>query len=227
MSYYDRFNPTLLEEVNPAATAFLEFGCGSGAMAVAVRDRLARPLRYVGVDIEAAALERSGDALDLAIRCNLDEVGRWDADPQLGQLAGSRFDHIIFGDVLEHLRDPQRLLDEAAQRLAPGGTVLACIPNVQHWSVFIQLVRGSWPREDGGLFDRTHLRWFALADMQELMRHAGLAVEKVIPRVFNEEQGRDVLEYLEPLAMWAGVDVEQFMRQGLALQYVIVARQAA
>ena len=44
------------------------------------------------------------------------------------------FDCIIYGDVLEHLRDPWALLAIQVTRLAPGGVVLICMPNVEHWS---------------------------------------------------------------------------------------------
>jgi hypothetical protein len=41
---------------------------------------------------------------------------------------------------------------------------------VQHWSVFQNLVAGKWPREEMGLFDKTHIRWFALGDMVALLQ---------------------------------------------------------
>ena len=43
-----------------------------------------------------------------------------------------------------------------------------------------------WPREDEGLFDRTHLRWFGEADAIELLEQAGLRDVAVHPRYWVE-----------------------------------------
>lgn len=227
MGYYDNVNTSLLEQVQPQARRLLELGCGAGAMARAVRERLPAPPYYVGVELDPEALERARDALDLAVPCNLDQVPDWSTDPQLAEVARGRFDHLIIGDVLEHLREPWQVLRQAVASLAPGGRVLTCIPNVQHWSTWVQLARGSWPRSDSGLFDRTHLRWFTLDDMVGLLRDTGLVVEQVVPRVFQAEQGRQVMRTLEPLAQLVGADVDKLQQRGLPLQYVLVAHKPA
>lgn len=46
-----------------------------------------------------------------------------------------------FGDALEHLQDPCRVLREFRQYIAPGGLSVACIPNVSHWSLFMACLR--------------------------------------------------------------------------------------
>lgn len=109
--------------------------------------------------------------------------------------------------------------------LAPGGSALVCIPNVQNWSVFAQLVTGSWPQTDAGIFDRTHIRWSTLTDMIRLVENAGLVVENVVERIFAPEQGLPFLEDLEPLALNLGVDPNELIKRGLPLQYVLVGRK--
>lgn len=223
--YFGNVNPTLLDVVDPGARRICEFGCGSGALARAIRQRCPG-VHYVGVEMMADQLAFAADALDVALARNLDAVADWSSDAELaGALPAGSFDHVIFGDVLEHLYDPEAALGQAAERLSIGGSALVCIPNAQHWSVFAQLVHGSWPRTDAGLFDRTHIRWFALADMVRLLQGAGLAVEKVIPRVFGAEQGLRVTQALKPLADALGVDHAQFTQRSLPLQYVLVGRK--
>ena len=55
-----------------------------------------------------------------------------DVDEALGD---DTFDVIIAADVLEHLRDPQRVLTACLEHLRPGGEVLLSIPNVAHADV--------------------------------------------------------------------------------------------
>jgi hypothetical protein len=54
--------------------------------------------------------------------------------------------------------------------------VLACIPNVQHYSVLARLIRGNWRYEDEGLLDRTHLRFYTREGIEDLFEEAGLAI---------------------------------------------------
>ncbi|MES2979577.1 MAG: class I SAM-dependent methyltransferase [Pseudomonadota bacterium] len=224
--YYGNANPTLLEVVDPSATRICEFGCGAGALARAIRRKLGS-VHYTGVELNREQLALASDALDLALVRNLDQVPDWSTDSALAAaLPINQFDHVIFGDVLEHLYDPAQVLRQAACRLRAGGSALVCIPNVQHWSVMIQLIRGHWPQQDAGLFDRTHIRWFALHDMVLLLEGAGLKVERVIPRIFSPEKAQALLEALEPAARLLGVSAESMQRGALPLQYVLVGRRA-
>jgi SAM-dependent methyltransferase len=227
MSYYDNVNTTVLDLIGPDAARICELGCGGGALAQAIRAKLPHAVQYAGIELMPDALDRARPVLDIAIQCDLNAESDWSSSPVLSQLPAATFDHLICGDVLEHLYDPQAVLQQACTRLAPGGKVVACIPNVQHWSVWVQLAIGSWPRQDSGLFDRTHIRWFTLNDMVMLMQGAGLVVETVVPRVFQPEQGQDIMEYMEPLARHLGVDADQLIQRGLPLQYVLVSRKPA
>ena len=227
MAYYDNVNYTLLELIDPKAKNICEFGCGAGAMARAIKEKLPA-LHYVGVELMVEELAKASQVLDIALHRNLDQLTDWTSDQELANaLPFDSFDHVIFGDVLEHLYDPAKALREAALRLKPGGSALVCIPNVQHWTVFRNLVLGTWPRDEMGLFDKTHIRWFALNDMVTLLQGAGLAVESIIGRGGDDENGLSVMEDLEPLARNLGVDPDELIRRGQVLQFVLVGRKPA
>ena len=84
--------------------------------------------------------------------------------------------------MLEHLVDPWAALRAYAGLLSPGGSAVVSLPNVRYWETLWQLgVHGTWPRRSEGIFDRTHLRWFTLADARELCLQAGLQVDRVEP----------------------------------------------
>lgn len=224
-SYYNNVNPTLLAAVDPAARFFLELGCGTGQFANAVRQR--QPVsHYIGIDISEEALKLSGGALDVALHRNLDLVSDWSSDNGLRvAFQNKRFDHLILGDVLEHLYSPGEVLRQAVNHLRDGGSALVCVPNVQHWSVLAQLLVGHWPQTDAGLFDRTHVRWFTLRDIAALMESCGLTVERIIPRIFQPEAGTQLLQALEPALRLVGVAPEKFNQLSLPLQYVLIGRK--
>jgi SAM-dependent methyltransferase len=224
-SYYDNVNLELFRHVLPSAKSVCEFGCGAGGFARAVRAKIPNVF-YAGIELVAHELDKANDTLDLAICCDLNSHSVFEANGALAKgLNGKQFDHLIFGDVLEHLVSPERALEFSLGFLRPGGTALFCIPNVQHWSVFANLALGTWPRVESGLFDKTHLRWFTLDDMQSLVQAHGLTVESVEKRVFFDERARDVLESLEPLARLLQVDPAQLLERGDALQYILVGKK--
>ena len=65
-------------------------------------------------------------------------------------------DCLVFGDVLEHMVDPGPSSRRLAEWVRENGQVLACIPNIQHYSVLVRLLRGRWQYQAEGLLDRTH-----------------------------------------------------------------------
>src|SRR5262245_42234591 len=71
-----------------------------------------------------------------------------------------RFDTIVLADVIEHLPDPAEMVSLLKQGLVPDGSIVASVPNVAHWFVRIDLLRGSFNYQEMGIMDATHLRWF-------------------------------------------------------------------
>jgi methionine biosynthesis protein MetW len=150
----------------PARARVLDVGCAEGYLARVLHER---GCAVVGLEADPVAAERArrwcvevaaGDVEDPAVR---------------GRVEGP-FDRVLFGDVLEHLRDPGAVLRWSRELLAPGGRVVASLPNVAHWTGRRALARGRFPRDDHGLFDRTHLRFFTRASARRLVEDAGLRI---------------------------------------------------
>lgn len=156
----------LLDSV-PDGARVLDVGCAEGYLARALAER---GCAVVGVEYDARAAEVAREA------CSAVFVGDVENAAIRRQVDGE-FDRILFGDVLEHLRDPAAVLRWAAGLLAPDGRAVVSLPNIAHWSARRQLLRGRFPQEDHGLFDRTHLRFFTRATARELVESAGLVVE--------------------------------------------------
>ncbi len=171
-NYHADAKPALLELLNPQGMRVLDLGCGGGHNGELLKRAGAREVVGVELNAEAAA----------AACCRLDTVLTRDLaafDP--AELGEEAFDAILASDVLEHLIDPEALLARAVKQLRPGGFVVVSLPNVAHVWVFANLLAKRWPRKDSGIFDRTHLRFFAKRDMVALLRGAGLDVLTVRP----------------------------------------------
>ena len=172
-TYPDFANPELLEKIPLTASTILDVGCARGALGARYLRRNPSAL-VLGLERHAAA--------DIARR-RLSEVycGDVEATPMPFDVPGG-IDCIIYGDVLEHLVDPWRLLIEHAKHLAPQGAVLICMPNVEHWSLAALLLGGQFDYERQGLLDRAHLRWFTPRTMGEALAAAGLELADIAPR---------------------------------------------
>jgi 2-polyprenyl-3-methyl-5-hydroxy-6-metoxy-1,4-benzoquinol methylase len=93
------------------------------------------------------------------------------------RLPTAQFDLILANDVIEHIEDTETFLATLRDLLTPGGVIAMSVPNARQIRLaFTVLVRGTFPRDDAGLFDRTHLRWFCRKDVERLASAAGLSV---------------------------------------------------
>ncbi len=89
-----------------------------------------------------------------------------------------KFDYVMAGDLIEHLRDPWSFVKKMKEVLKPGGKFLASIPNVAHISNVYGLLHGFWNYTDEGLLDRTHLRFFTRNTIFEMFQDAGFRIEE-------------------------------------------------
>ncbi|MBI3802798.1 MAG: glycosyltransferase [Nitrospirae bacterium] len=87
------------------------------------------------------------------------------------------YDYIIAADVLEHLRDPWRVVEMCRPLLRTGGKLLLSIPNIGHAALVGDLLKGNFEYRDEGLLDRTHLRFFTRKSVLYMLRSSGFRVD--------------------------------------------------
>lgn len=215
-TYYNNVNPDLLARIPASAKKVLEIGCGTGALAKAFK--LINPgVLYYGVEYNKSACVRNIESsIDKLLIGNAESI-KFDQD-------WSDFDCIVYGDVLEHLIDPDSLIEYHKSLLSSSGVFITCIPNAQHWSMILTLINGTFPRLDSGLFDRTHLRWFTHDDASNLFVRNGLSILSQFGRCYGSmQQSRSLTQLLSPLLKHLSIDEEFFLSRISPLQWVITA----
>jgi Methyltransferase domain len=109
--------------------------------------------------------------------------------------ARTPFDTILCLDVLEHMVDPWQVVHRlVTQHLAPGGTLVVTVPNIQHHTVVLPLLlKGRWQYEEAGILDRTHLRFFSRHSAVSLLAHTDLSPATCTPLSFAQNPLKRVL----------------------------------
>jgi methionine biosynthesis protein MetW len=149
----------------PRGARVLEVGCGTGSLSRIVADTCGAEV--VGIEPDSHRAER---ARARGLQVHTDYLS-----PDLIQKIGS-FDVVLLADVLEHVPNPQTILLLSRQALKSGGAVVISVPNVAHWSVRVDVVRGRFRYQPSGIMDVTHLRWFTLDTLKGLIAASGFKI---------------------------------------------------
>lgn len=166
--YYNQVKLFLLPMVPDGPNVVLDIGCGAGRFGQKLIE-LNKAIELVGVEIfEPAAKEamksyrvvHTGDIEELYLKYN------------------NYFDVIICGDVLEHMKEPEKLLQRIRTWLKKDGRIICSVPNVRYWRIWRDLIfRGVWDYSEEGILDRTHLRFFTSKSFKKILCDASFVVE--------------------------------------------------
>lgn len=159
----------------------LEIGCGDGAFGA---ELIRAGNRVVGVDKAPGVSPDTGYASVI------------EADPESGlrdalRRSGEEFDRIVVFDMLEHLRDPNKLLRELRTQLASRGKLIISAPNAVNVTVRLMVLFGKFSYSNRGILDWSHLRFFSRKTIRKLLEQSGyrvtgryytiIPIERVIP----------------------------------------------
>jgi 2-polyprenyl-3-methyl-5-hydroxy-6-metoxy-1,4-benzoquinol methylase len=170
--YLDWVNEALYQGIDGAPGRVLELGCAAGMFGKVLKER--HPDAHVtGVEAGRAAARVAAGRLDRVICADIEKV-----DYAAEGIGTGSFDLVVAGDVLEHLHNPWKVLVGVRPLLAPGGRLVASIPNARNLQIIASLaLAGRFEYTERGLLDVTHLRFFALDDIRIMLDETGYQLE--------------------------------------------------
>lgn len=189
----------------------LEIGCDCGANLLEIKNNYPNAKLY-GVELNVKAAE---------IASHLANVQTGNVEDKCLDFGEVRFDYIIFGDVLEHLRDPEETVKYCRELLKKDGRIIASIPNLMHYAVMRELINGNFTYADTGLLDRTHIHFFTYKEIIKMFARQGYHIEHIegIPSSYEiEPESEKFVNKLVEISN--GAEKEMFY----AFQYIVIAK---
>ena len=156
----------------------LEIGCGSGILS---RELKKHKISFYTAGVEPFANLSEDSNFDLfyikTIEDSLEELKKQE-----------KFDLIILADVLEHTLDPWIILRTLSSVcLADNGLVIISLPNFRNLMTLHRIIfKNSFKYENEGVFDITHLRFFCIPDIKELIISSELQIEYITPSFLHK-----------------------------------------
>lgn len=139
-------------------------------------------------------LGAAGGELGNALRAQFDETIGFEFNVEcIGQLSGcfdqvviadlervaalpSDVDAIVLADVLEHLRDPARVLTLARHALKDDGHAFISVPNIANITIRLGLLLGIFEYRERGILDETHVRFYTQRSFLREVEAAGFRI---------------------------------------------------
>lgn len=162
----------------PAGASVIDLGAGPRGLASELADKGCK----VAV-VDMFPPQQKDDRVDVFVQ-DLDDELEFDVRP---------YDYVLMLDVIEHLKDPEGMIDRLRTQFdyEPTRLVLTT-PNVAFAVQRLMLLAGNFNYGKSGILDRTHTRLFTFRTIKHLLRDAGFKLVSVrgipapFPKVFGE-----------------------------------------
>jgi len=153
----------LLDHDTPGSV--LDCGCGSGDNG--------RVLAAMGYKVTGVTISPSEQAIAQRF-CH--SVIIHDLDEGLPSKLDGPFNVVILSHVLEHLRQPCRLLADIKRVIASDGLLLVALPNTLHFRHRFEFLFGRFEYRACGIMDATHLHFYTYESGRRLLELNGFHV---------------------------------------------------
>ena len=185
--YYNDRRWDIFSLVPPDVSRVLDIGCGEGWLGNTIKST--RHCNIFGVELIEEAAQKSRKYYEQVSVANLDEI-----IPPFGD---TKFDCIVYSDILEHLNNPLKVLYELNKLLSNNGTVILSLPNISHYSIILNLLRNNFLYTKEGILDETHKKFFTSNSIQLMLDESNL---EVVTHITNLSAGR-IMRFLNIITL--------------------------
>ncbi|HKZ34410.1 MAG TPA: methionine biosynthesis protein MetW, partial [Patescibacteria group bacterium] len=154
----------------PFGSRVLDLGCGDGRIAAFLQKHLG--CTVVGIEIDSDLAKIASQRISKVFVENAD-----DEEFLKSAIKESKFDVILASNILEHLKEPERVIRILKKSLTGNGSFIVVLPNVAHWSIRLSLFKGEFRNQASGIIYKGHLHYYSLRGARELLeKDCGLSI---------------------------------------------------
>lgn len=158
-------NPLVLKQIRDSSTVF-DIGCNTGNLAKGLTKF--KKCKVYGVDISDSALKIAKKVLTDSTVLDLENFKDF-------PFKNVEFDYVILADVLEHIKNPEEVLQKIKSQLKFKYLVVS-LPNIAFIEIRIKLLLGIFDYKNYGIMDESHLHFYTKKTMQELFEKSGYKI---------------------------------------------------
>lgn len=182
-------NALLLDHILPFST-ILEFGSASGEMTHFLQETLHCEV-YI-VEKNPVSFRQAIKYAKEGICDNILSLSWVDKFSQI------KFDYVLFSNVLEHITDPDLVLEKVIHLLKDSGTILVSVPNIAHNDVLLNMYNDTFNYTEEGLLDQTHVRFWGYKNLTPFFKKCGFKIvdfQTVSIKTLETEQCTNSIPY--------------------------------
>lgn len=212
MIEYNTSNPSVFQQIPSNVGKVLDFGCGSGLLGEAIKNKM--NCEVVGVTYSEEEARLAASRLDKVIVMDLN-------NPNFSDLEIETFDCIVCSHILEHLYCPQNFLKMLSTLSSPRCKLIVALPNILNFRQRLQFLKGDFKYEDWGVLDRTHFRFFDWDSSLDLLKDSGFNVVERWADGYFPMPG--IRNFIKPIAYYIDSFATRIMPGLFGMQFVLIA----
>ena len=164
---FDSPHSRVLRDVEPNSRV-LDLGCNDTSLSKILKKE--KNCFVTGIDEKNNSVNSS----------DVDEFFAFDLNFGLPELDYSKFDYIIFLDVIEHLKNPEKFMTLLKEKIDknPKIKIIISTPNIGFIIIRLMLLFGSFNYGNRGILDKTHTRLFTFSSFRNLLLQSGFRITK-------------------------------------------------
>ncbi len=220
MSYCDIFNFDLIYRIPSASRLILHVGCGAGVLGEEYKRRNPKAT-IIGIEDDEDAVQLAKTRLDSVYFADLDE----NPTPFGADIAKSAVDCIVYGPAFTQTLAPWQILESHMEFLTEDGSIIMCVPNMDHWSIVEGRLKGALADANEGFAERGQANFLVEDQIRGALSRIGLFVVDSIPYGSDFELTDIFLDRVAPMLTEMGIDLVAYARRIAPTHHIWRARR--
>jgi len=176
-TYFSYIRWDIINQVPEGNHRILDVGCGAGATLLKLKE-LGKASEIFGIEINEDIAGKLSPLLNGIIIGDIESIKL--------PFNEKYFDYILFGDILEHLINPDKILNQYKELLKDDGFIIATIPNIKHFNILLRLIiLDEFKYVDEGILDKSHLRFFTKKEIENLFMRNKFKIVEINPIIYG------------------------------------------